>query len=251
MIVDSHAHVWHHAPDKGKERILKISKTYDVRKFFLSTLNEVIYSPSEEVIRQCNEITYGFMKEQPDLIRGMAYLNPVNPNCVDELKRCVEDYGMSGVKLWVAVFCDDERINPIAEAAIGYGIPVLAHCFKKAVGQLEFESTGPNVENLGRRYPELKIIMAHLGANVYDTIKCVKEYDNIYTDFSGSVCRRDDLDYTIRHLGVERVLFGSDIPIAFEDCIGQVECADITEDERKMIYYGNACKLFGLGDIGK
>ena len=249
MIVDSHAHVWHSAPDEGRETLLKLSKAYDVRKFFLSTLSSVVWNPDEKLIGECNKITRGLMKDLPHLVNGMAYLNPANANCMDELKRCIEDYGMSGIKLWIAVFCDDARVNPIAEAAIDYGIPVLAHCFKKSVDQLEFESLGPNVANLGQRYPELKIIMAHLGANVYDTIKCVKEYSNIYADFSVSICRRDDLDYTIKHLGVERVLFGSDTPIAFEDCVAQVECADISADERNMIYYGNACRLFGLEDI--
>jgi len=63
------------------------------------------------------------------------------------------------------------------------------------------------------------------------------------------VMRRDDLDYTIKHIGVRRVLFGSDLPGCFEDCVGQVEGAAVTGEERKMIYYRNACKLFRLEGI--
>jgi len=249
MIIDVHGHLWLHKPEEDKEIILKICKAYNVKKLFLSTIQSEY--PDEDEIKRCNDTTYGFMRENPDLIKGLAYLNPANHNCMAELKRCVEEFGMSGIKLWVAALCDDERVNPIAEAAIRYDIPVKVHCFKKTIGQLEHESTGINVENLGKRYPGLKIIMAHLGANVYDTIKCVKEYDNIYADFSGSGIRRDDLDYTIKHIGVRRILFGSDLPGCFEDCVGQVEGAAITEEERRMIYYGNACKLFKLDKLDK
>ena len=247
MIVDIHGHLWLHKPEEDKKIILRICKVYNVKKLFLSTIQNEY--PDEDEIMRCNDTTYRFMNEHPELIKGMAYINPANRNCTAELKRCIEEFGMSGVKLWVATLCDDERVNPIAEAAIKYGIPILIHCFKKTVGQLEHESTGRNVENLGKRYPELNIIMAHLGSNVYDTIKCIKEYDNIYADFSGSVMRRDDLDYTIKHIGVRRVLFGSDLPGCFEDCVGQVEGAAVTGEERKMIYYRNACKLFRLEGI--
>lgn len=246
MIVDAHAHLWYDESVKNKELTLKVARAYNVKKFFVSTLAGLLESPFEDEIRNCNEMTYGFMKEHPGLIEGMAYLNPVNSNSVDELRRCVEDYGFIGIKVWVAVFCDDVRMNPIAEAAIKYNIPMLIHCFKKTTGQVENETLGIHIANLARRYPELKIQMAHLGANVYDTIKSVKDYKNVYTDFSGSVYRRDDLDYTIKHMGVERVVFGSDMPGCFEDCMGQVEAANITEEERKLIYYGNACRIFGM-----
>jgi len=244
VIVDIHAHLWLGNAEKNKETNLDNCTAFNVKKLYVSTLQG--YYPDENEIRQCNDMTYGFMKEHPHLVKGYAYINPANANSVNELRRCIEECGMSGIKLWVATFCDDERVNPIAEAAIRYDIPILIHCFKKTVGQLEHESTGVNVENLGKRYPELKIIMAHIGANVYDTVKCIKEYNNIFVDFSGSFMRRDDLDYTIRHIGVQRMLFGSDMPGCFENCVGQVEGAAITDEERKMIYYGNACKLFNI-----
>jgi len=247
VIVDVHGHLWLKNAERDKVTNLRICSAYNIKKLFISTLNG--YYPDETEVRSCNETTFGFMKERPNLIKGLAYLNPANPNCVNELERCVNEFGMCGIKLWVATFCDDERVNPIAEAAIKYDIPIEVHCFKKTVGQLEHETTGIHVENLGKRYPELKIIMAHIGSNVYDTVKCIKEYDNIFADFSGSVMRRDDLDYTIRHIGVQRLLFGSDMPGSFDDCVGQVEGAAITDEERKMIYCGNACKLFKMEDM--
>jgi hypothetical protein len=220
-----------------------------VVKAFVSTLFPGIAHPDEGQIKNANDITHNFMRLEPGLVHGMAYLNPLNGNTQDELKRRIEDGGMSGIKLWIAVPCDHEAVNPIAEKAIEYDIPILIHAFYKAVEEIPGETRGFNVRNLAKRYPELKIIMAHLGGNVYDAIKCIKDCKNVYTDFSGTLFRRDDLDYTIKHIGSDRVLFGSDFPIAFEDCLGQVRGADISDEQRKDIFYRNAAKLFKLKNI--
>jgi hypothetical protein len=249
-LIDAHGHLWFDQPETSKQTVLRLCETYNVYKTFISTLCMAQYYPGEEEVKQSNNITHSFMRENPGMIEGLAYINPVNDGCVDELKRCVEDLGMRGIKIWVAVHCDDTCVNRVAEAAIAYDIPVLAHTFKKTVGQIITESTGPNAANLGLRYPELKLIAAHLGGNVYETIKCIKDTRNICVDFSGSMFRRDDLDYTVRHLGVERVLFGSDMPLAFENCIGQVEGADLCEADKRKIYHDNAVRLFKLGGDG-
>ena len=55
----------------------------------------------------------------------------------------------------------------------------LLHSFKKTVGQLEFETVGPHVADLASRYPEARLIMAHLDGNAYHGIKCIKEYKNV------------------------------------------------------------------------
>ena len=247
-IIDVHAHYGHGA----KDLILEICEFYNIYKIFVSTLDAgsgAEYYPSRDTVKKCNEMTAGFMRERPKLVEGLCYLNPANGGCLEELKRCVEGFGMRGIKLWVATYCDDERVFPIAEAAVKYGIPILAHTFFKEIGQLEHESRGFHAANLGKRYPELKLIAAHTGANVYHTVKSVKDVRNVCVDFSGSFFRRDDIEYTVRHLGAERVLFGSDMPGVFEDCLGKAETSGITDGERELIYYKNACRLFGLGDV--
>ena len=245
MIIDVHMHLWGDH-ESTKSEILKVCERHDVRKTFISTLLGTLQQPNEEEIRTGNDITYRFMKSAPSLIKGLAYLNPLNDNCADELKRRIEDEGMSGIKIWVATQCDNPHVDIIADLAIKYDIPILIHAFYKKMGFLPGESRGFHVRNLAKRYPELKIIMAHLGSNVYDSIKCIKDCPNVYTDFSGSMYRRDDLDYTISHIGTGRVLFGSDFPGTFENCIGQVLGADISDDQRQDIFYKNAAKLFKL-----
>ena len=251
MLIDVHAHLNpDRQPDGGKKRILEICEFYKVDKVLISTLNSPKYNPTQELIGRCNEMTAGFMKERPGLIEGLAYINPSHTDCVDVMRRCIEDHGMRGVKIHAATFCDDVRVNPIAEQAIKYGLPILCHTFSKSMGQLDHESRGPQAENIGRRYPELKFIAAHIGANVYAMVKCIKDVPNVCVDFSGSIFRRDDVEYTVKHLGADRVLFGSDMPGVFENCLGKAESAGLSDRDREKIYYKNAVRLFKLDAEG-
>ncbi len=244
-MIDVHGHIWMHEREISKRDVLSLCKKFGIKKVFISSLYEDIFNPDENEISNANNTTFSFIKESGGLAEGMAYINPRNANCAAEAKSCLEN-GMKGIKLWVSAFCDDTPVNPVAELAINYKVPLLVHAFYKSTGQLENESRGSHVRQLALRYPALKIIMAHLGANVYDAVKCVSGCANVYADISGSIFRRDDLDYAIKHMSAERLLFGTDMPGSFENCFGQVEGADIGDEDKQKIYYGNAIKLFNL-----
>lgn len=248
MLIDMHVHLW--MPDGSRERaladkkaILQTCETYGVDQIYVSSLGGLY--PDEEEICTLNAMTHEFMAEQPQLVRGYCYLNPRHKNSIDVLRRGIEDQGMSGIKLWVATFCDDALVDPIMEQAIRYDVPVLVHAFYKAVGQLPFESLGENVANLARCYPEAKIIMAHLGANCYRELRPVQNCPNVWADFSGSIFHNDDLNYAKELLGADRLLFGTDMPDAgFHISYGQLMSAQLTEEEREKIAGENAFRLF-------
>lgn len=243
MIIDMHAHLWESEAGKCKSDILGVCHQFNVSRVMVSSLGG--YYPDEDEIDRMNRLTYEFMKEQPGLVEGYSYLNPRHRSAVDRLRHCIEDYEMCGVKLWVATFCDDLLVNPIMEQAIKYNIPVLIHAFHKAVDQLEFESLGQNVANIAGRYPEAKIIMAHLGANCLRELRPIINCLNVSVDFSGSISRCDDVLYAKKLLGADRILFGSDMPgLSFLVSYGQILEADLTGEERDKILYKNTLKLF-------
>lgn len=244
MIIDIHAHLWKGRYEKNKAEIIKACSLYGISRVYISGLNSL--NPDEEEIRELNLEVYKFMREQPGLIDGFCYINPLHKKSLDDLKTGVEEMGMSGMKLWVATFCDVPEVFPLVEKCIDYRIPILVHSFHKAVGQLENESTGIETSNLARLYPEARIIMAHLGANCYHGIKAIRDCKNVWVDISGSMFRRDDIDYTVSQIGPQRILFGTDMPGAsFLTNMGRIEEADLTEEERDMIYYGNAMEILG------
>jgi len=249
MLIDMHAHLWQPNPTDqmmldNKKDILYVCEAFGVDLVYVSSLGTVY--PDEEEIRRLNDLTYGFMREEPSRIRGYCYLNPRHQNTVNELRRGVEEHGAAGVKLWVSTLCDDPLVYPIAEACIGYDIPILVHAFHKAVGQHPFESLGVHVAALARRYPEANIIMAHLGANCYRELRSVKDCRNVWADFSGSMFHNGDLAYAKDLLGADRLLFGSDMPgIGFHSSWGHLMSSQLTEEEREQIGWKNADTLFG------
>jgi len=253
MIIDIHVHIGPGPDDPTKRELIAACERYGVDKAYIAYTGIApvnVFSPDEGEIEASNIESYRFMAQHPDMIGSFCYINPRNKNSMDELKKGVEDYGMSGMKLWVAVLCDDPMTYPLVEKCIEYNAPILVHAFYNAETQVENESRGVHVSNLARRYPEAKLIMAHLGSNCYDGVKSIRNCPNVSVDFSGTIYRRDDLDYTKKQIGAGRILFGSDIPGSFTMSLGQIEEADFTPEEKALVYGGNALRLLDRENRG-
>lgn len=246
MLTDVHAHIMMHDVEGDVRNILKTADRYGVDRYYVSALGGGYY-PDEQNVEACNAIVAEVMKNYPGLIKGYVYVNPRNANALDVVKKGVEEQGMSGLKLWVATHADDPLFFPIVEKMIEYNKPILIHTFIKAVGQLEHESTSYHVAKLAERYPEAKLIMAHLGGEPYHGIRNVAKYKNVWIDHSGTLVGSYDLQHTIDLVGVDRILFGTDMPIAFASSYGQVLEAKLTDEEREKIFWKNTAELFGEG----
>ena len=246
-IYDAHAHLmldlvgepWHHC----KPHLKRGEELYGISKYYISTIDGPSMWPTSECIRQCNDMTYAYMLERPDLVRGMAYLNCRNADMLDELQRCV-DRGFVGVKLWVSQYCDEPCVNPLAEKLIELDMPVLLHVFYKSNSVYGDETRANHVRNLADRYPELKIIMAHLGGDVYHAMRVIKDCPNVYVDNSGSRGGGPDMRHAYDMVGADRLLFGSDCPIDAAPSLGQILDLDISDEEKEKMLWKNAHKLF-------
>ena len=244
MIIDMHAHglvPWYTA-DVCEKIIMENIEKYNIDKVYVSNL--YAHVPTENEVEIANGLAHKLCKKHPDKIKGYVYISPEHQNSCDVLKKGIEEQGFIGVKLWISTYCDDLCVNKIAEKSIEYGVPVLIHSFHKSTGQHPFETTGKNVEILAKRYPELKIIMAHYGGNCYNGIPMIRDLKNVWIDTSGSICGGDALNYTIENIGVERILFGSDMPGDYITNVGKVMEADLTKEEKDMIFYKNTLKVF-------
>lgn len=242
MVIDIHTHLWGERFEEDKRELLKAMELYGIDRIYVSGLNGE--TPDEAEVDEANRQVAAFMAEHPGRVRGYIYVSPENRNAQDVIRRGVEDAGMDGIKLWISRRCDDPCVYPVAELAIRYNIPILIHAFHKANGQRTHESLGENVANLARRYPEAKLIMAHLGGNCYNGIRAVRTLPNVWVDHSDTIFRGDDLPYTLEALGADRILFGSDMPGSYAVNLGQVQALDMDEEGREKILWKNAEKIF-------
>lgn len=244
MIIDVHAHAY---PSQDIKELLTALERYEINRIYISNPNTPGgYYPSEDQVSEQNRMTLGIVKQCPEKFRYVPFVNPVYDSSVDIIKRAIEDNDAKAIKLWVATTCDSPHVDKIAELSIKYNVPILIHAFHKHVGLLPDESTGFHVANLAKRYPESKLIMAHMGGNAYHGIKYVKGLPNVWTDISRSNHRSGEIEYTVKHLGEDRVLFGTDAyMVLFHTNIGKLNEADISKEAKEKIFWKNAVELFG------
>lgn len=237
-----HAHIMGDHIKTDQETLLRAVNEYEIDRLYISGL--IGFTPTKEEVAKINHVVADFIRHDPYQFGGYVYISPEHDNALDMVRKGIEEYELNGIKLWVSTFCDDPCVNPVIEAAIDYDVPILVHSFHKAIGQIPNESTGVNVAKLAERYPESKIIMAHLGGNCYNGIPAIEEFPNVSVDISGSLFRSDELIYAVERLGSDRVLFGSDLTGSFLSCYGQMMDAEISIEEKNKIYYKNAVSLF-------
>ena len=102
-------------------------------------------------------------------------------------------------------------------AADERGLAITLHIPRE--GRLADPVNQRQMVDLCRRYPAAKIIFAHIGrayylSNVTGFLDGIAACDNAYVD-TAMVNHEGVLEYAFRHFPRERILFGSDAPIAF------------------------------------
>lgn len=242
MLIDIHAHIMGDDIQSDEATLLRAVDEYEIDRLYISGL--MGFTPTKDEVAKINREVANFIRQNPNRFGGYAYISPEHDNAMDMVRQGIEEYGLNGIKIWVSTFCDDPFVNPVVEAAINYHVPILVHSFHKANGQIPNESTGKNVAVLAARYPEARIIMAHLGGNCYNGIPAIEDLPNVWVDFSGSLFRSDELIYAVERLGADRILFGSDLTGSFLSCYGQVLESEISTNEKDKILYKNALTLF-------
>ncbi|NLS79347.1 MAG: amidohydrolase [Chloroflexi bacterium] len=249
MLIDTHIH--HEFGTTNTATFVQRAERGLTDHFWVSTLKGGYY-PSPADIRLSNDAVHVLMQRLPAHVVGFCYVNPVHGSlAVDELRQRVEQQGFRGVKLWVATYADDPRVDSIVEAAAAYGIPLLVHCWVKVGGQsvsggnLPFESTPMHLGRLARRHPKARFIMAHLGGDWEYGVRVARDCPNISVDTSGSLAERDSIESLVDAVGIERVLFGTDNS-DLDFCLGKIVGADLTDDQREAILWRNAARLLDL-----
>jgi len=147
-----------------------------------------------------NRIIANIVKKYSDRFLGFAVINPRwYKESVDEVIKAKEELGMVGLKFHPAA-ChyrpDLPVMDRVMEKAIEIGFPMLFHC-----GADEY-SNPHNLGNLAARFPEAKIIMAHMGEEAwFEAIAIAGKHDNIILDTTGSQNWYRILNYAMDMVG--------------------------------------------------
>ena len=94
------------------------------------------------------------------------------------------------------------------------------------------------------KYPNMKLIIAHLGNNDFIDVVSESKHGNIYVDTSGGASYQNNIiERTVSIVGADKILFGTDTySAAFQ--AGRIALARIDDDSKKKILHDNAVRLF-------
>lgn len=204
---------------------------------------------SVEGFRACNAALLEAVKRLQGRVLGYCYVNPgYTREALAEIRNYVAGEGFVGVKLYNEYTCNEPVLFPIVELAIELGVPILQHAGHSHyfVPQQPRISDGGHLAELARRYPEARLICAHVGGggDWEWTIKALRRAPSVYLDTSGSVVDEGMIEMAARELGVDRLLFGCDMSMTAG--VGKIRGARLAAEEKQRILGGNFARLLAL-----
>src|SRR5512132_311325 len=142
-----------------------------------------------------NDYVASYVARDPARLIGFGAVDPSAGSAIDELERMKGDLGLVGCKLG-PIYQDVDPLGPaflrVCEALERLGLPLLIHqgtTFARAGSLLLARPI--LLDEIALRYPELKIVIAHLGHPWFDeAIAVVRRHPHVYADISGLVSRR-------------------------------------------------------------
>ena len=103
----------------------------------------------------------------------------------------------------------------------------------------------PQMPAFADKYPNMKLIIAHLGNDVFMDAVAKAKHGNIFVDTSGSASHSNNvIERAVNRIGAEHILFGTDgYSSAFQ--LARIAWADISAQDKRKILRDNAVNLFG------
>jgi predicted TIM-barrel fold metal-dependent hydrolase len=196
-----------------------------------ATSNEKLY---REIINQ-NEFKFYFA----------AWINPEDKELENFLLNNLN--GISLFKIHPSVQrrrVTDESYKKYIDIACEYKKPVVIHCGRwKEVASYEYAL------ELSKKYPDLKIILAHLGGDqpaLY--LECANEVKKLNSKniFLGTESVREFyfVNKVVHTVGPDKIIFGSDYNLGLPKMyIPIVESLDITDSDKELIFSGNLLRV--------
>ena len=241
-----HFHAAANTPEEGVAQVLKYADRMGIERLVICMGISHVYDPSPEEFRRDNDQVLRAVRYAPDRLFGFVYLNPKHvQESLDELNRCVRDGPMVGVKLWVAVRCNDPSLDPLAQRAGELRAPIFQHTYwRTEKRELPGESMPTDLAELAARHPQVSLICGHTGNDWERSVRAIRTAKNVSTDLSGSDPTAGMVEMAVRELGAQRVIYGSDFPgRSFASQLAKVYGADLPASARRLILRDNLRRL--------
>jgi predicted TIM-barrel fold metal-dependent hydrolase len=175
-----------------------------------------------------DEVTARAVKKYPDKFVGFAAVDPRRPDCMDLLRRAVDEYKLKGVKfgpIYNGVSLLDPRMEPVYRYCIEKNLPLTMHMGTTFAQNAPIELGRPMaVDEIASRHPELKMIMAHMAHPwTEECIVIARKNANVYCEISAIFYRPWQFWNTLiaaqeyRIAERDKIFWGTDFPFSKVD----------------------------------
>lgn len=263
MLIDVHAHFLHARTPRADWRERNVSRLTAGAKMGISVhvasilgswgLTSPIYFPSPRDVTAGNDALLALQREHPDAIRGYVCVNPnYTAHARAEIVRGL-DAGMIGIKLAASRRADDRLLDPIADLARERRVPVLQHIWQHRRHDWPGQEASDATElcTLARRHPEVAFILAHIGGggDWLHSLHAVRAVNNVYVDLSGSGVDGGMLEECVASVGVNRLLWGTDLTM--DTGLAKLRYLELllTKEELALVRWKNAARIFPPGAL--
>lgn len=237
--IDLHCHFNSGAANDAAETELhKRSLEFLRREHLAANITRTAHSTysavlSPDGILRENEYMLSLTREYADIF-GWVVVDPRNDETILQARRLLSEPKMLGIKLHRAHGYDiAEWGDKIFSFADSVSATVLMHPDRISL-----------MPSFADRYPNMRLIIAHLASVEHVEAIRAARHGNIYTDTSGGDSSKNNIiEYAVGRVGSERIYFGTDTYSAgFQ--YGRIAFSTISDKDKENILYRNAERDF-------
>ena len=204
--------------------------------------------------QEVNERVLRFVRAHPDRLGALLWIKPATEGCTAEFESMVAGnlnvvHGLKVHPFLSGTSLASPAVAKYIDLARRHDLPVVCHTAGSP------ESSPRTVHEVAVRYPEVNFVMVHLGLGTdnQEAIELVASLSNLYGDTTW-VAPEKTLQ-AIRVCGEDKIMFGSDSPIAGPDTYGALDFymyyfhemkADLSRQAYDKLMFRNAIRLFKL-----
>ena len=218
--------------DRSLDFLREESKDFHVlARAFCGSFNAVLHAPA---VLSENELLFN-LAQKNGWIYQWVVLDPQQPATFKQAQELLTSKKTLGLKI-------------ISEyhgyAMLDYADEIFAFANEHKTVVMMHPDHILDIIHYADKYPNMKLIIAHLGT--VEHIEAVKraKHENIFVDTSGQASSKNNvIEHTVKQIGSKKIFFGTDTySCAFQKC--RVEFARIPEQDKTNILYNNALREF-------
>lgn len=229
-----------------------------IEKAVIMPLNDPWLMSMEFTIEAVHKNIYEMKQIYPGKFLAFADIDTRNSavESVRAISKAIDEYQLDGIKIHPnnsGVNLASDYYKEIFTFAQERCVPVAIHCYPNSA---EDYSTTQMIADIMEKYPDMTVIVSHMGAYQWERLLPT----TVYVDISAILpdyIRTYGIKKTnemLRKFGTERLIFATDYPDnrflkpeeiygSYFDVLSQM---DFTQDEAEMIGHGNIAKILNL-----